>query len=127
MSCSVTFKNLCIGKRNPPYNFSKRKSGGFFILEEKAVEKRVHKLELRSRSKGSITGVSDVLCFDEEEIRLVTDLGILSVKGKELHVTRLDLEKQEVDLEGKVDSLIYSQARGENIAGKEGMLKRFFK
>ena len=57
------------------------------------MERRAHKLELRARNKGSITGVSDVLCFDEEEIRLVTELGILSVKGKELHVTRLDLEK----------------------------------
>ena len=96
-------------------------------MEERVSEKRAHKLELRARNNGSITGVSDVICFDEEEIRLVTDLGILSVKGKKLHVTRLDLEKQEVDLAGKVDSLIYSQAKGESIQGKEGMIKRFFK
>ena len=91
-------------------------------MEEKVVERRAHKLELRARNKGSITGVSDVLCFDEEEIRLVTEL-----KGKELHVTRLDLEKQEVDIAGKVDSLIYDRARGESVQGKEGMIKRFFK
>ena len=96
-------------------------------MEEKVVERRAHKLELRARNKGSITGVSDVLCFDEEEIRLVTELGILSVKGKELHVTRLDLEKQEVDIAGKVDSLIYDRARGESVQGKEGMIQRFFK
>ena len=117
---------MCILEKNPPYNLFKR-VGGFFILEEKVVERRVHKLELRARNKGSITGVSDVLCFDEEEIRLVTELGILSVKGKELHVTRLDLEKQEVDIAGKVDSLIYDRARGESVQGKEGMIKRFFK
>ena len=35
-------------------------------MEEKVVERRAHKLELRARNKGSITGVSDVLCFDEE-------------------------------------------------------------
>ena len=96
-------------------------------MEEKVVERRAHILELRACNKGSITGVSDVLCFDEEEIRLVTELGILSVKGKELHVTRLDLEKQEVDIAGKVDSLIYDRARGESVQGKEGMIKRFFK
>ena len=50
-------------------------------MEEKVVERRAHKLELRARIKGSIPGVSDVLCFDEEEIRLVTELGILRVKG----------------------------------------------
>ena len=96
-------------------------------MEEKVVERRAHKLELRARNKVSITGVSDLLCFYEEEIRLVTELGILSVKGKELHVTRLDLEKQEVDIAGKVDSLIYDRARGESVQGKEGMIKRFFK
>ena len=57
----------------------------------------------------------------------MTELGILSVNGKELHVTRLDLEKQEVDIAGKVDSLIYDRARGESVQGKEGMIKRFFK
>ena len=54
-------------------------------MEEKVVERRAHKLELRARNKGSITGVSDVLCFDEEEIRLVTELGILSGKTRGRH------------------------------------------
>ena len=39
----------------------------------------------------------------------MTEAGTLSIKGEGLHVTRLDLERQEVDIEGKVDSLIYSQ------------------
>ena len=91
-------------------------------MEEKVVERRAHKLELRARNKGSITGVSDVLCFDEEEIRLVTELGILSVKGKELHVTRLDLEKQEVDIAGPY----LRPGKGRKCAGKRRNNKEVF-
>ena len=40
-------------------------------------------------------------------------------------MTRLDLERQEVDIEGKVDSLIYSQGITK-AKGGEGMLKRLF-
>ena len=45
------------------------------------------------------------------------------MKGEDLHVTRLDLEKQEVDLAGRVDSLLYSQGTAK-MKGGEGMLKR---
>ena len=90
-------------------------------MEEKQ-HKAVHKLQLTDRRKGSITGVKDVQSFDEKEISLVTEAGILLVKGEELHVTRLDLEKQEVDIGGKVDSLIYSQGTTK-AKGGEGVLK----
>ena len=55
----------------------------------------------------------------------MTEAGTLSIKGEGLHVTRLDLERQEVDIEGKVDSLIYSQGITK-AKGGEGMLKRLF-
>ena len=48
---------------------------------------------------------------------------MLMIKGEELHVTRLDLEKQEIDLAGRVDSLAYSQGIAK-AKGGEGMLKR---
>ena len=92
-------------------------------MEEKQ-HKAVHKLQLTDRREGNITGVKDVQSFDEKEISLVTEEGILLVKGEELHVTRLDLEKQEVDIGGKVDSLIYSQGTTK-AKGGEGVLKRF--
>ena len=67
-----------------------------------------HKLELYNREKGILTGVLDVISFDENSIVLDTDMGFLTVKGKDLHVSRLSLEKGEMDLEGNVDSLVYS-------------------
>lgn len=55
----------------------------------------------------------------------MTEEGILTVHGEGLHVTRLDLEKQEVDIQGRVDSLVYSQGIAKSKGG-EGMLKRLF-
>lgn len=93
-------------------------------MEEKRPA-AVHRLQLTDRNRGSITGVKDVNSFDEKEISLVTESGILTIKGENLHVTRLDLEKQEVDIGGKVDCLLYSQGIAK-AKGGEGMLKRLF-
>lgn len=93
-------------------------------MEEK-TGKTVHKLQFTDRKKGTVTGIRDVNSFDEKEISLVTEEGILCVKGENLHVTRLDLEKQEVDLAGKIDSLTYSQGIAK-AKGGEGILKRLF-
>ena len=93
-------------------------------MEEKQSGK-INRLQLANREKGCIQGVRDVNSFDEKEISLVTEAGTLSIKGEGLHVTRRDLERQEVDIEGKVDSLIYSQGITK-AKGGEGMLKRLF-
>ncbi|MGN0413251.1 MAG: sporulation protein YabP [Lachnospiraceae bacterium] len=69
---------------------------------------RSHKVMLTNRKTCTISGVVDVLSFDTGEVLLETDLGMLMIKGKELHVSRLSLDKGEVDVEGNVDSLTYS-------------------
>ncbi len=61
------------------------------------------------RKSGSFTGVIDVISFDISEILLETEQGMLNVKGKDLHVNRLNLEKGEVDIEGAIDAFSYSQ------------------
>ncbi len=78
-------------------------------MEEKQIQ-RAHRLTVTDRRGGTITGVKDVLSFDEQEILLETERGRLTVKGKELHVSRLTLEAGEVDIDGRVDSLVYSEA-----------------
>lgn len=74
--------------------------------------KRPHKLMLTGRRTCSISGVNDVLAFDNQEILLETEMGMLMIKGGDMRVGRLSLDKGEVDVEGKVDSLIYSEAVG---------------
>ena len=72
------------------------------------VTKRAHKLILNNRRTCNLTGVNDVLSFDEKEIILETEQGMLMIKGSDLHVNRLNLEKGEIDLEGRIDSMAYS-------------------
>ena len=91
-------------------------------MEERQVQK-AHKVVLNNRRSGTVTGVLDVLSFDINEILLETEQGMLMVKGSDLHVNRLNLEKGEVDLSGTIDSIAYSDvqsavSRGENIFAK---------
>ena len=61
-----------------------------------------------------------------ESILLETELGMLLIKGHDLHVNRLTLEKGEIDIEGRIDSLTYSDIKS---TGKqaESILGRLFK
>jgi sporulation protein YabP len=91
-------------------------------MEEKQYAK-AHKLILSNRRTGTITGVCDVISFDISEVLLETEQGMLTIKGADLHVNRLTLEKGEVDIEGRIDSLTYSdvtsfQKQGESLIGR---------
>lgn len=90
------------------------------------VNKRAHKITLLNRRTCNLTGVNDVLSFDVSEIILETDQGMLMIKGSELHVNRLTLDKGEVDVEGKIDSFTYSEQAGSMVKG-ESLLSRLFK
>ncbi len=79
-------------------------------MEERTVQKN-HKLVVNNRKTSFVTGVIDVLSFDLNGILLVTEQGMMMVKGTDLHVNRLSLEKGEVDLSGSIDSVAYSDVQ----------------
>lgn len=84
-----------------------------------------HKISLNNRLSGSVTGVREVISFDAAEIVLDTEQGIMLVKGDDLHVTRLTVEKGEVEITGRVDGIIYMED-GEKKQGRDGFFKRLF-
>ena len=84
------------------------------------------KLMLTNRRTCTISGVCDVLSFDVKEVLLETDQGMLMIKGEDLHVSRLTLDKGEVDVDGKIDSFTYSEVTGYGSKG-ESLLSRLFK
>lgn len=86
----------------------------------------LHQLNLRERRTGTLTGVRDVISFDSEQILLETTQGMLTIKGKELHVSRLHLEQGEVDVEGVVDSLVYTEDGSYAKRQKGSLMKRLF-
>ena len=79
---------------------------------------RRHKVVLTDRGICNISGVAEVL--------LETEQGMLMIKGNDLHVSRLMLDKGEVDVDGKIDSLTYSENTGYGGKG-ESLFTRLFK
>lgn len=95
-------------------------------MEELGGSGRIHKVMMTNRRNCTVNGVNDVLSFDIHEILLETEQGMLMIKGDELHVSRLTLEKGEVDIDGRIDSLTYSDAGGA-ARKNESLLARLFR
>lgn len=87
---------------------------------------RAHKVTLSNRRTCTINGVNDVLSFDIHEILLETEQGMLMIKGDELHVNRLTLDKGEVDVDGRIDSFTYSEAAAGS-RNNESFLAKLFR
>ena len=58
-----------------------------------------HNAILENRQRLQLSGVTDVDSFDEDEIRLFTQLGELTIKGKDLHINEISVESGDVSVE----------------------------
>lgn len=70
-----------------------------------------HALSLDERKKAALTGVREVLAFDENQVILMTDTGELCLTGQDLHVTKLMLEEGQLTVEGHVDGIVYTEKK----------------
>ena len=77
---------------------------------------------LESREKLSISGVLDVLSFDDQVVIVETELGLLNIKGENLRINKLSIDTSEVIVEGEIISLTYSNKdldkKNESFLGK---------
>ena len=75
---------------------------------------------LENREKLNVTGINDILSF--EVVILSTDLGMLTIKGSELKINKLNIDESEVKIEGNISNIGYSQdiaeKKSENIFSK---------
>lgn len=82
----------------------------------------VQNLVLENRNKLNISGVLDVLSFDDQIIIIETELGLLTVKGDNLRINKLSIDTSEVIVEGEIISLTYSNKdldkKNESFLGK---------
>ena len=69
-------------------------------MEELNSRAGQHRISLVNREACAINGVSDVLSFDVGEVLLETEQGMLMIRGSELHVSRLTLEREKWTLTG---------------------------
>ncbi len=68
----------------------------------------IQNLILENREKLTITGVLDVLSFDDQIVIVETQLGLLTIKGDDLRINKLSLDSLEVIIEGQIFNLGYS-------------------
>lgn len=85
----------------------------------------IQNIILENRKKLSISGVNDVLSFDDQVVIVDTELGLLTVKGESIKITKLSLDTAEVIIEGEISNLSYSQNNQEKNAGT--LLSKIFK
>lgn len=96
------------------------------IEERKTINTNIiQNLILENRNKLSISGVLDVLSFDDQIVILETDLGMLTIKGENLKINKLSIDTSEVIIEGSINSLSYSQKDIER--KNESILSKIFK
>ena len=93
------------------------------VMKEDAALAVGHRLSLEGRNKLAMTGVTDVMSFDETAAVLETSRGTLIIRGNSLHVEQLNLEAGEVKVSGEVDSLVYEESR----ASQGSFLSRLFR
>ena len=93
---------------------------------EEARSIKGHKITLNNRGSGLVTGVYAVISFDPNEVLLETEQGVLLIKGTDLNVTKLTLDKGEVEVDGRVDSFTYSDLKP-GLKGENGLFNRLFK
>lgn len=80
-------------------------------METKKEERKkilTSNLTLENRNKLQIDGVIEVIRFNDTEIFLNTELGTLLIKGEELKMNKLDVQKGDVVITGTINSCVYS-------------------
>ena len=98
-------------------SFLEDKKGAFFMPvppmeDRKRVTASRHSVQLDRRENAIITGVVDVISFDEESVIGETEMGIIIIKGVNLHVKRINLEIGELIVAGEIDGVNYQNNTG---------------
>lgn len=94
--------------------------------EKKFKSASRHAINLVRRESMTATGVLDVISFDEESIIAETELGMLIIRGINLHVNRLNLENGELAVDGEVSGITYEDSGG-YVKGKPSLLGKLFR
>ncbi len=88
-------------------------------------EKVIQTLTLENRERLGITGVEKVENFNDENVVLATNKGKLNIKGKNISISKLNVEEGKIFVNGKIDSLLYSENSSEK--EKVGFIKKIFR
>ena len=81
-----------------------------------------HNIIIENRKKTVISGVKDVIGFDNESIALITEMGNLTIRGTDLKMNGFSVEKENLEIEGLIVAFVYTTDQK-----KAGLISRIFK
>ncbi|MCL2203183.1 MAG: sporulation protein YabP [Defluviitaleaceae bacterium] len=93
--------------------------------EERKRSASRHSLQIDRREHVTVTGLIDVISFDEESVIGETEMGVIIIKGGNLHVTRINLDSGELLVSGEIDGITYENPGGP--AKAKSLLGRMFR
>ncbi len=74
-------------------------------------ENAMHDMIIENRKKVTMTGITDVASFDEETIIAESECGEITIRGKNLKISRLSVDSGDMVVEGDVDSVLYAEGK----------------
>ena len=94
------------------------------MADAKVSSKPVNDLVLNSRERLSINGIKEIISFDESNVNIKTLLGELSIEGSNIHINILNIDKGELELQGKITGLNYNDRYDSD---RSSLLSKIFK
>lgn len=90
------------------------------MSDDKTIEQSI---SLYDRKSITITGVKDVLSFDEESVNLITELGNLVLKGEKIKISGFDVATSVLEASGIFNAMVYLNDKN----SREGFFKRLWR
>ena len=98
------------------------------VIEERkniGLNNIVQNLVLENRNKLNVSGVKDVLSFDDELVVMETELGLLTVKGENIKINKLSIDTGDVVIDGEISNLSYNDHTKKS--QEAGLFSKIFK
>ena len=80
---------------------------------------------IENRQKISVSGVEDIESFNEQQIVLYTNCGVLVIDGHNMHISKLSIENGETFITGDIDSVVYHDSYGKK--NKQSLLSKLLR
>ena len=95
-------------------------------MAERSQSNKNQNVILENREKLSISGVEHVDNFNDNSIIVMTNNGVLTIKGQSLNISKLNLDDGNVRIEGTINGIVFSD-KGMSNKKNGGLLSRMFK
>ena len=96
------------------------------MAEEVKTGAKFHNIILENRGRLNVSGVEDVDSFDEGAVIIFTNMGVLTVRGEDLHINKFSVESGELFVEGNIYALTYSDDTKKK-SGSGGFFSKMFR